>query len=47
MQRGALEAGILLNVAGGRVLRFFPALNIPEDDLWPSLETLLSLVGES
>jgi len=26
------------------VLRFFPALNIPEDDLWPSVETLLGFV---
>jgi len=31
-------------VAGGRVLRFFPALNVPEDDLWPSLDLLLGLV---
>jgi len=43
LQRRALEARILVNVAGGRVLRFFPALNIPGDDLWPALETLLSL----
>jgi acetylornithine/succinyldiaminopimelate/putrescine aminotransferase len=45
VQRRAIDAGILVNVAGGRVLRFFPALNIPEDDLWPALATLLGLVG--
>jgi len=44
VQSRALEQHILVNVAGGRVLRFFPALNIPEDDLWPSLATLLGLV---
>jgi acetylornithine/succinyldiaminopimelate/putrescine aminotransferase len=44
VQRRAIDAGILVNVAGGRVLRFFPALNIPEDELWPALATLLDLV---
>ncbi len=39
----ALERGVLVNVTAGRVLRFFPALNIPEDELWTSLETVLSL----
>lgn len=43
VQRRGIEEGILLNVAGGRVLRFFPALNIPEDELWSSLETLLAI----
>ena len=33
------------NPTGGRVLRFFPALNIPEEDLWGSLESLLGLVA--
>lgn len=44
VQRVAIERGVLVNVAGGRVLRFFPALNVPEDDLWPSLDLLLGLV---
>jgi len=41
----ALERGVLVNVAAGRVLRLFPALNIPEEDLWPALETVLDLVA--
>jgi predicted acetylornithine/succinylornithine family transaminase len=40
----ALERGILVNVTAGDVMRLFPALNIPEDDLWPALDTLLELV---
>lgn len=40
----AAEAGVLLNVTAGRVMRLFPALNIPEEDLWPALETVLTLV---
>ena len=40
----AAEAGVLLNVTAGRVMRLFPALNIPEEDLWPALETVLALV---
>jgi acetylornithine/N-succinyldiaminopimelate aminotransferase len=43
----ALEAGILINCTAGRVIRFFPALNIPEDDLWPAVDTVRSLVTES
>jgi acetylornithine/succinyldiaminopimelate/putrescine aminotransferase len=43
----ALEAGILVNCTAGRVIRFFPALNIPEEDLWPAVDTVLSLVTES
>ena len=27
----ALERGVVVNVTAGRVVRFFPALNIPED----------------
>jgi acetylornithine/succinyldiaminopimelate/putrescine aminotransferase len=46
-QRRAIDAGVLVNVAGGRVLRFFPSLNIPEDELWPALATLLGLVASS
>jgi acetylornithine/N-succinyldiaminopimelate aminotransferase len=40
----AAEMGVLLNVTAGRVLRLFPALNIPEQDLWPALETVLELI---
>ncbi|MEN8182125.1 MAG: acetylornithine/succinylornithine family transaminase [Myxococcota bacterium] len=39
----ALARGVLVNVIAGRVLRFFPALNIPEDDLWPAVDTVLEL----
>jgi acetylornithine/N-succinyldiaminopimelate aminotransferase len=41
----ALAEGVLVNVTAGRVVRWFPALNIPEDDLWPAVETVLSLVA--
>ena len=44
--RRALEQGILINVTAGNVMRFFPALNIPEDDLFESLESLLALVSQ-
>ncbi len=40
----ALERGVLVNVTASRVVRFFPALNIPEDDLWPAVETVLELI---
>ncbi|MEE9606555.1 MAG: aspartate aminotransferase family protein [Myxococcota bacterium] len=40
----AIKKGVLVNVTRGRVLRFFPALNIPEDDLWPAVDVALSLV---
>lgn len=43
LPRRALERGVLVNVTAGRVVRLFPALNIPEDDLWPALETVLAL----
>ena len=42
----AIEQGILVNSTAERVVRFFPALNIPEDDLWPAVETVLSLVSD-
>ncbi|MBW2315188.1 MAG: aspartate aminotransferase family protein [Deltaproteobacteria bacterium] len=45
VQSTAIERGVLVNVAGGNVLRFFPALNIPADDLWSSLDLLLELVA--
>jgi len=41
----ALEQGIIVNVASGRVVRFMPALNIPEDELREGVETVLSLVA--
>lgn len=40
----AIERGVLVNVTAGRVVRFFPALDIPEDDLWPALDILLELI---
>ncbi|MCP3982980.1 MAG: acetylornithine/succinylornithine family transaminase [bacterium] len=42
--RRALEKGILVNVTAGNVMRFFPALNIPEDELFGALETLLEFL---
>ena len=42
----ALERGVIVNVTAGRVVRFFPALNIPEDDLWSGLDVVLSLVSD-
>jgi acetylornithine/succinyldiaminopimelate/putrescine aminotransferase len=41
----AIERGVLVNVTAGNVVRFFPALNIPEDDLWPAVETVLELAA--
>jgi predicted acetylornithine/succinylornithine family transaminase len=46
LSRRALDRGVLVNVTAGRVVRFFPALNVPEEDLWPALGTVLELVGE-
>jgi len=40
----AAEAGVLVNVTAGRVLRLFPALNVPEEDLWPALDGVLAQV---
>jgi acetylornithine/succinyldiaminopimelate/putrescine aminotransferase len=45
LSRRALERGVLLNVTAGRVARFFPALNVPEADLWPALDTVLELAA--
>lgn len=47
LSRRALESGILVNVTAGTVLRLFPALNIPEDDLWPALDDVLALVASN
>jgi acetylornithine/N-succinyldiaminopimelate aminotransferase len=41
----ALEHGVIVNVTAGRVVRFFPALNIPEKELWEGVDTVLSLVA--
>jgi acetylornithine/succinyldiaminopimelate/putrescine aminotransferase len=41
----ALERGVLVNVTAGSVVRFFPALNIPEEELWSGVETVLELVA--
>jgi predicted acetylornithine/succinylornithine family transaminase len=45
LPRRALEAGVLTNVTAGNVLRLFPALNIPEEELFGALETVLGLVA--
>jgi predicted acetylornithine/succinylornithine family transaminase len=42
----ALESGVLINVTAGNVVRFFPALNIPEDDLFAGLDAVLALVAD-
>jgi len=43
----AIERGVLVNVTAGNVVRFFPALNIPEDDLWPAVEIVLELAASA
>ncbi len=45
LSRRAIERGVLVNVTAGNVLRLFPALNIPEEDLWPALDTVLGLIA--
>jgi acetylornithine/N-succinyldiaminopimelate aminotransferase len=45
LSRRALEAGVLANVTAGNVLRLFPALNIPEEELFGAVETLLGLIA--
>lgn len=47
LSRRALDRGVLVNVTAGTVLRLFPALNVPEDELWSALDTVLGLVVES
>ena len=42
----ALERGVLVNVTAGNVVRFFPALNIPDDDLFAGLDAVLALVAD-
>ena len=41
--RRAIPKGVIVNVTAGNVVRFFPALNIPEDDLWQAVDTVLEL----
>lgn len=41
----ALERGVLVNVTAGTVLRLFPALNIPENELDEALGVVLGLVA--
>ncbi len=45
LPRRAVARGVLVNVTGGTTLRLFPALNIPEEELWPALDAVLSLVA--
>jgi acetylornithine/N-succinyldiaminopimelate aminotransferase len=40
----ALERGVLVNVTAGRVVRFFPALNIPQADLDAAVDVVLDVV---
>ena len=44
LPRRALEAGILMNVTAGNVVRFFPPLNIPEEMLFDAVDRTLALV---
>ena len=45
LPKRTLAASVLVNVTAGNVLRLFPALNIPEDELFGALETVLGLVA--
>jgi acetylornithine/N-succinyldiaminopimelate aminotransferase len=40
------ERGVLVNLTADRVLRLFPALNIPESDLRPALDVLEATIAE-
>ena len=40
----ALDAGVIVNVTAGNVVRFFPALNIPSQDLWEGIDRILELL---
>ncbi len=44
LTKRALEKGILVNVTAGNVMRFFPALNIPEDELFGAADTLMGML---
>jgi acetylornithine/succinyldiaminopimelate/putrescine aminotransferase len=41
----AIDRGVLVNVTGGDVVRFFPALNIPEEELFSAVDTVLECVA--
>jgi predicted acetylornithine/succinylornithine family transaminase len=41
----ALEAGLLVNVTAGNVMRLFPPLNIPEDELFGAVDQLFELIA--
>jgi len=41
----ALEKGVVVNVTAGTALRFFPALNIPEEELWEGVDAVLALIA--
>jgi predicted acetylornithine/succinylornithine family transaminase len=42
----ALERGVIVNVTAGNAVRFFPALNIPEEELWEGLYAVFSLLTD-
>jgi acetylornithine/succinyldiaminopimelate/putrescine aminotransferase len=46
LSRRAVEHGVLVNVTAGNVLRLFPALNIPEDELNDALDVVLKLIAD-
>jgi acetylornithine/N-succinyldiaminopimelate aminotransferase len=46
LPKRALDAGVLVNVTAGNVMRLFPALNIPEDELFAAIEVLFGLIRE-
>ncbi len=43
----AAERGVLVNVTAGNVVRFFPPLNIPEDELFEATDRLFDLIREA
>ena len=42
----ALEKGVVVNVTAGTAVRFFPALNIPEEELWEGVDAVLALIAD-
>jgi predicted acetylornithine/succinylornithine family transaminase len=44
LAKRAIAEGVLVNVTAGNVMRLFPALNIPEDELTGAVEKLLGLI---
>ncbi len=45
LSQRAVGRGVLVNVTAGNVLRLFPALNIPEDELNAALDVVLELIS--